>query len=130
MWQPSSRQWVVIWSVAAIAVLGWPPGQNDRGHSLGVTVLRWAVDPRGSLPTLPPPLPMAMDDDGDAVTAYDQQAQAYEQTRARTTMNRWRMDLASASDPFPPSTQRQLVVAVIVAGALITWRMNGATPLR
>ena len=67
---------------------------------------------------------MAMDDDGDAVTAYDQQVQAYQQARERSAMNRWRMDLVNASDPFATATQRQLLVALAVAGALIVWQMN------
>jgi hypothetical protein len=116
---------MVIWAVATLAVLGWPPAQ---GHSLGVTLVRWAVDPFGNLPTLPAPLPMSMDDDGDAVTAYDQQVQAYEHARLRSTTTRWRLDLASAVDPFAPATQRQLLVGLVVAGALVVWRMS--TPHR
>ena len=123
MFQPSSRQWVLIWTVAFVVVLGWPP---DRGHSLGVTLVRWAVDPGGRLPTLPAALPMSMDDDGDAVTAHDQQVQAYEQARARSAMNRWRMDLANLDDPFAPATQRQLLVALAVAGGLLVWQLDGA----
>lgn len=128
MWQPSPRQWSLIWTLAIVVVLAWPPGDPVQGqppaHSLGVTLIRWLADPLGSLPTLPPPLPMAMDDDGDAVTAYDQQVQAYQQARERSAMNRWRMDLVNASDPFAPATQRQLLVALAVAGALIVWQMN------
>lgn len=121
--QPSSTQWAVILAVAMLAVLGWPA---DQGHSLGVTLVRWAVDPRGALPTLPDPLPMSMDDDGDAVTAYDQQVQAYEQARQRSATTRLRLDLASAGDPFVPTTQRQLIVGLIVAGALLVWRLDAA----
>lgn len=106
-----------------VAVLGWPPQQ---GHSLGVTLARWAADPRGSLPTLPAPLPMSMDDDGDAVTAYDTQVRAYEDARQRSATTRWRLALAGASDPFEPATQRQLLVGLVVAAALVVWRMDAA----
>ena len=116
-------------AIAIVVVLGWPPGDPVKGqapaHSLGVTLVHWLADPRSSLPALPPPLPMAMDDDGEAVTAYDQQVQAYHQARERSAMNRWRMDLVTACDPFAPATQRQLLVGLAVAGALIAWQMNG-----
>lgn len=121
--QPTSKQWVIILAMATLAVLGWPP---EQGHSLGVTLVRWAVDPRGTLPTLPEPLPMSMDDDGDAVTAYDQQVQAYDQARQRSATTRLRLDLASAGDPFAPATQRQLIVGLVVAGALLVWRLDAA----
>lgn len=119
--QPSSKQWAVIWAVAILVVLAWPP---DTGNSLGVTLVRWAADPRGTLPTMPAALPMSMDDDGDAVTAYDMQRQAYDDARRRSTVTRWRQDLVEATDPFAPATQRQLLVGVAVAAALLTWRMG------
>ena len=122
MWQPSRRQWPVIWIAALLIVLAWPP---DSGRSLGVKLLNWAADPRGSLPALPPPLPMGLDDDGEAVSEHDMLETAYYQIRERSTITRWRMDLTAASDPFTSSTQRQLLVGLAVVSALLVWRMDG-----
>jgi hypothetical protein len=63
MWQPNRAQWSILWTVAVLLVLVWPP---DRGRSLVVKTVNWAADPTGSLPTLPAPLPMAMADDRES----------------------------------------------------------------
>jgi hypothetical protein len=112
---------LIIWSVAVLAVLAWPP---QSGRSLGMKLAAWAADPRGSLPEPPPSLPMGMDDDGDAVAEHDMLETAYLQARERSTVTRWRMDVKQASDPFDSSTQRQVVAAVIVLAALSVWRMD------
>jgi hypothetical protein len=125
MWQPNRAQWSIVWVVAILVVLAWPP---DAGRSLGTKALNWAADPRGSLPDLPPPLPMSLGDDGDAVTAHDTQETAYYQERGRSPVTRWRMDLKTARDPFDRSTQRQLLVGMAVLSALLVWRLN--TPRR
>lgn len=122
MWQPSRAQWALIWPVALVAVLAWPP---DKGRSLGTKVVNWVVDPSGALPALPPPLPMGLDDDGDAVAEHDMLETAYLQARQRSETTRYRMDLKTAGDPLEPSTQRQLVVGLVVAAALAVWRMDG-----
>jgi hypothetical protein len=121
MWQPSRPQWSVIWTAALLIVLAWPP---DSGRSLGAKLLNWVADPRGTLPALPPPLPMGLDDDGEAVSEHDMLETAYYQFRERSAMTRWRMDLRAASDPFIPSTQRQLLVGLAVVSALLVWRMD------
>ena len=74
MWQPNRSQWMVICVAAVVLVAGWPP---DKGRSLGVKAINWMVDPAGSLPSLPPPLPMALDDNGDAVAEHDAQGREY-----------------------------------------------------
>ena len=74
MWQPNRPQWAIIWAAAIVLVLGWPP---EQGRSLVVKAVNWAVDPAGTLPALPPPLPMGLDDDGDAVAAHDAQEAEY-----------------------------------------------------
>ena len=66
MWQPNRGQWPVIWAAAALIVLAWPP---ESGRSLLVKAVNRAADPRGTLPALPPPLPMSLGDNGDAVAA-------------------------------------------------------------
>jgi hypothetical protein len=121
MWQPSPRQWGVIWVVALVVVFAWPPAS---GRSLGAKLVNWAADPRGTLPALPPPLPVGLDDDGDAVSEHDQLETAYYQFRERSAITRWRMDLRDSADPFDASTERQLLVAISVAAALVVWRME------
>lgn len=122
MFQPNRAQWSIIWTAAALLVLAWP---GDTGRSLLVKAVNWAVDPAGSLPTLPAPLPMALDDDGDAVPAHDAQEAEYYRVRDRSVITRWRMTLRDAGDPFDPSTERQLLVAVAVLSALGVWRLDG-----
>ncbi len=85
-----------------------------------------AVDPSGALPVVPPALPMGLDDDGDAVTEHDTQLTAYYQAREQSAMTRVRMDLKNATDPLDTSTQRQLLVGLVVIAALVVWRMDGS----
>ena len=122
MWQPNRAQWSILWTVAVLLVLVWPP---DRGRSLVVKAVNWAVDPAGSLPTLPAPLPRALDDDGDAVPAHDALETEYYRVRDSSPTTRWRMTMKAANDPFDPSTERQLLVGVAVLSALGVWRLNG-----
>ena len=103
-------------------VLAWPP---DKGRSLLTMTVNRAVDPLDTLPYLPEPLPMGLDDDGDAVSAHDMQEQAYFAARERSALTRVRMDLKNTGDPFAPPTQRQLLVVLAVVGALLVWRMDG-----
>ena len=42
MWQPNRAQWSIIWTVAVLVILGWPP---DSGKSLAVKGVNWV---RGS----------------------------------------------------------------------------------
>ena len=121
MWQPDRVQWWVIWAAAGLIVLGWPP---NRGRSLGVKFVNWAVDPNGALPSLPAPLPMAIDDNGDAVAAHDAEEGNYYRVRDRSRLLRWRLDLKAAGEPFDPATERQLLVAIAVVSALVVWRLD------
>jgi hypothetical protein len=121
MWQPRRAQWSIIWLVAVVVILAWPAGD---GGSLFVKALHRAVDPSSSLPVWPPPLPMGLGDDGDAVTAHDaQEAEYYRQYNA-SRMTRWRMAMKVAHDPVEPSTARQLLVGFAVLGALAVWRLG------
>jgi len=122
MWQPARVQWAIISAVAALLVLAWPP---DQGRSLIVKAADWMVDPTGSLPTFPPPLPMGLDDDGDAVAAHDTLEREYYRVRDSSAIARWRMDMKTARDPFEPQTERQLLVALAVLSGLAVWRLNG-----
>jgi hypothetical protein len=121
VWQPNRAQWGVLWTVAVAVILAWPP---DSGRSLGVKAVNWAADPGGTLPALPPPLPMSLGDNGDAVAAHDALETAYYQARDRSAAARWRMDLKTAGDPLERSTMRQLLVGLGVLSALGIWRLN------
>ena len=115
MWQPNRAQWPIIWAATVLLVLAWPP---DQGRSLLVKVTNWAVDPTGSLPTLPAPLPRHLDDDGDAVAVHDAQEAEYYRLRGSSPTARWRMNVKEARDPVEPSTERQLLVGVAALSAL------------
>ena len=121
MWQPNRAQWPIIWTATVLLVLAWPP---DQGRSLLVKAANWAVDPTDSLPTLPAPLPMSLDDDGDVVAAHDAQETEYYRLRASSPATRWRMMVRVARDPFDPSTERQVLVGVAALSALGVWRLN------
>jgi hypothetical protein len=121
MWQPNRLQWPIIWTVAVLLILCWPP---DKGRSLLVKAVNWAVDPSDLLPTLPAPLPIGLDDDGDAVAAHDTQETEYYRLRDSSPMMRWRLSMKVASDPFDPSTERQLLIGVAVLSVLGVWRLN------
>lgn len=122
MWQPARRQWALIWLVAALVILGWPP---DAGRSFGATLVNWGADPANTLPPIPAPLPMGLDDDGDAVAAHDLAERSYYDERNRSTVTSLRIDLKNAADPFERATQRQLLVGLAVVGALLVWQMEG-----
>jgi hypothetical protein len=121
MWQPNRAQWSIIWIVAVLAILGWPP---DAGRSLGAKALNRVVDPSDALPVLPPPLPMSLGDNGDAVAAHDALEAEYYRRRDSSSLTRWRMQLKEAGDPFEPQTQRQLLAAMVVLSALGVWRLS------
>ena len=88
----------------------------------------WVVDPAGSLPSMPPPLPMGLDDDGNAVSEHDMLENGYLHARERSAFTRLRMDVKDGADPFERSTQRQLLVGLAVIGALIVWRLDAGPP--
>jgi hypothetical protein len=121
MWQPNRAQWRIIWGVAILVTVGWPP---ERGRSLIVKAVNGIVDPAGTLPDLPEPLPMGLDDNGDAVAAHDLEEADYYRARDRSRMTRWRMDMKTARDPLDPQTERQLLAGVVVLSALAVWRLN------
>lgn len=121
MWQPNRGQWSIIWTVAILVILAWPP---DDGRSLLVKLVNRAADPTGSLPALPPPLPMGLDDDGDAVAAHDAAESEYYRQYNSSRSTRWRMTLKSMSEPLDLPTERQLLVGIAVLSALAVWRLN------
>jgi hypothetical protein len=123
MWQPSRAQWWVIWPVALLIVLAWPMAQ---GSSLAIKGLGRLVDPLDTLPDLPPPLPLGLDDDGDAVSRHDAAERSYYDERDRSPLNRLRMAVKSTEDPFEPATERQLLIGLAVLALLGVWRLEGS----
>ena len=103
-------------------ILAWPP---DRGRSLAVKAANWLADPADSLPRLPEPLPIGLDDNGDAVAAHDAESAEYYRVYASSRFSRFRMKLKETTDPFEPTTERQILVGIGVLSALAVWRLGG-----
>jgi hypothetical protein len=121
VWQPSAPQWRLIWILTVVIVLFWP-GEQDR--SLAIKTLNWAADPRNTLPQLPGDLTLDSGDDPEAVTAHDAQEAEYYRVYEGSRVARLRMRLRDMSDPFEPSTQRQILGAIAVLGGLAVWRLG------
>ncbi len=121
MWRPGTGEWWLLLIVALLIVAIWPPS-DDR--SLAVKFVNWAVDPRDSLPTLPGPLAIGRGDDPAAVEAHDLQTRMYDELYERGGWTRRRLELKVARDPFNPSTERQLLIALGVVTAFVVWRRS------
>jgi hypothetical protein len=124
VWQPNKVQWRIIWVVAILLIVAWP---SDQGHSLGVKAMNWIADPDSSLLTMPPPLPIGLDDNGDAVAEHDAAEAEYYRQYTGSRFTRLRLKLKSASDPLEPATERQILVGVAVLSALAIWRLEKRT---
>lgn len=122
MWQPNRAQRRIIWTVALLLALTWPPRE---GGSLAVKAVRWLADPGSQLPAMPAPLPMGLGDDGDAVAQHDQQMAEYYEFVDRSATNRLRLRLKEAEEPLDPVTLRQLLTAIAIVAALAVWQLNG-----
>jgi len=123
VWQPNRPQWWIISAIAALVVLGWSP-DRENGPSLGMKALHWAVDPWNRLAALPPPLPLGLDDNGDAVAAHDALEAEYYRQYSSSSTARARLTLKNARDPLDPITQRQVLIGVAVFGVLLVWRLD------
>jgi hypothetical protein len=121
MWQPSTAQWWIIWPVALVLVAAWPA---DQDRSLALKAVNYLVDPAGSLPILPGPLAISVEDDADAVAEHDGMTIDYERLYDTSWWMRTRLELKVARDPFNPSTERQLLTAFGVVAALLVWRLD------
>ncbi|MBZ5560490.1 MAG: hypothetical protein LAO77_24815 [Acidobacteriia bacterium] len=121
MLRPTNRQWWMLAVVALLAVVAWPPS-DDR--SLAAKFVNWAVDPRDELPVLPTQLALGLGDDPDAVAAHDMVVQQYDTLYAKGGWTRTRLQLKVARDPMHPSTERQLLTAMVVLTALLAWRVK------
>jgi hypothetical protein len=121
MWQPSTRQWWTLLVVALLIVAMWPPSED---RSLAVKFVNWIVDPRDQLPTLPGPLAFGQGDDPAAVEAHDLQTRMYDELYAKGGWTRTRLELKVWRDPFNPSTERQLLIALGVVATFLVWRSS------
>jgi len=122
VWQPNKAQWRIIWIVAVLMIVSWPPA---RGRSLGAKIVNWLADPANSLPPMPSPLPIGLSDNGDAVTAHDAEAAEYYRHYESSSITRLRMKLKEAGDPFDPTTERQVLAGIAILSALAIWRLDG-----
>ena len=86
--------------------------------------VNYLADPTDSLPRLPGPLALGVDDDADAVAEHDGMTMDYERLYDSSWWMRTRLELKVARDPFNPSTERQLLVAFGVIAALLVWRLD------
>jgi hypothetical protein len=121
VWQPNSAQWRVILLVALLLIFKWPP---DHGRSLGMKVVNWLADPNHSLPALPAPLPIGLDDNGDAVAAHDAEEQEYYRQYSKGGITRLRMKLKEAGDPLEVTTERQILFGIAILSGLLVWRLG------
>lgn len=119
--QPNKRQWRVIWVVAALLLLFWP---LEGARSLAVKAVNFVADPLSNLPVLPPPLPMGLGDNADAVIQYDQAVSEYYDAWDSSAWIRLRIRMRDWRDPLDPTTERQVLVALAVLGALLVWRLS------
>jgi hypothetical protein len=85
----------------------------------------WLADPTNSLPALPDPLPIALEDNGDAVAEHDAQEAEYYRQYTKSRVTRLRLTLKAATDPLDPSTERQILAGIAILSALAIWRLNG-----
>jgi hypothetical protein len=107
--------------LAAVIVLSWP-GQESR--SLAIKTINWLADPRGTLPRLPGQFSFEDGEDPVAVMEHDSQEAEYNRVVASSRLARLRIRLRDMPDPFDPSTQRQILAAIGVLGALLIWRLG------
>ena len=121
MWQPNAAQWRVIWIVALLLILAWPP---EQGRSLGMKIVNFMADPYDLLPTKPDPLPIGLDDNGDAVTAHDALEAEYYRQYSSSLWTQLRMKLKNAGDPFDALTERQMLAGIGILSLLALWRLN------
>ena len=101
-----------------MAILAWPA----ENGSLVVKTLNLAADPLQRLPATPSPLAPGLGDDVEAVQAHDAEETAYYQLYNGSPLSRLRLTLRDLTDPFDPSTERQVLVGVGVILALLVWR--------
>ena len=119
--KPGRAQWWMLFTLAMALTLAWPPVD---GESLAVKLVRYTVDPSGTLPVLPGPFAPGLGDDLETVNAHDLQTRLYDELYERGGLTRLRLELKVATEPFDPATERQgLTLVGVIAGFLI-WRFG------
>jgi len=125
VWQLNHSQWRVIWIIGVLLVLAWPP---DQERSLAIKGVNWLADPMGALPA-PPADPFAPDFDehagpGSGYQTARAESEEFERLYADSTVARLRLRLKDASNFFSPSTDRQVLMGLVVLGVLGIWRLG------
>jgi hypothetical protein len=87
-------------------------------------IVNFMVDPHDLLPLRPDPLPIGLDDNGDAVTAHDALEAEYYRQYSSSRVTQLRMKLKNAGDPFDPLTERQILASIVILSALVVWRLQ------
>ena len=103
-------------------MLFWP-GQQNR--SLAIKVLNWIADPNNALPRLPDDFSLEGGEDPNIVTAHDMQEAEYHRIYASSSFVRLRIRMRDTREPFDPTTQKQVLAAIVVLGGLLVWRLGG-----
>lgn len=116
VWQPNSSQWRVIWVLAAAVIFFWPTQQN---HSLAIKALNWGADPTNKLPRPPANFTMEDGEDTEVVEAHDTQEADYERAYASSGLEGMRIRLRDMQEPLDPTTEQQILIAVVVLGGLL-----------
>ena len=125
MWEPNRAQWRVIWMIGILLVLAWPPNQD---RSLAIKGTNWLADPMNRLPE-PPAAPLSSDFDEHAApsSGYETaraESEEFERVYADSTVARLRLRLKHAPNFFSPSTDRQVLMGLVVLNALYIWRLG------
>ena len=109
-----------------LVVLFWPAQgqQGEPDRSLAIKTVNWLADPMRTLPRLPATLSFDDEDDVVAITAHDAQEAEYERVYASSAFVRLRIHGRDLQEPLDASTERQLLSAVVVLGALLIWRLS------
>jgi hypothetical protein len=116
----------LIWVLVTVVVLFWP---GQQSHSLAVKAMSWAADPMSKLPRMPGNFSMEDGEDTEVVAAHDAQEAEYERAYSSSKLERLRLQIRDMEEPFDPSTQQQILVALVVLGSLLVWRL-GSRPAR
>lgn len=119
MRRPTDRAWWLLLAIALVVISAWPP---DGDRSLALKLITLAVDPGDSLPVMPPELTGGYGDDVRIVEIRDAMVRRYDEMYNRGGLTRLRMQLKVAADPFPPSTERQVLLVFGVVAAFLVWR--------
>ena len=92
---------------------------------MGIKALNLVADPMNRLPRLPGEFSLEDGEDPIAVTAHDTQEAEYNRVYSSSRLARLRILLRDMQDPFDPSTQQQILIAIGVLGGLLVWRLGG-----